>query len=170
MSEFNQARREGIVKFGYDFNTVAEVTHLFGKTATRLPYQVSFRIPNCENAICLLLSENGGNGWKNVPHYGAARDDRGWQEIVQIDEFNTDDSVSAKRVDDELSRPFTRYVFWRMQRDGASWYKFYGVFRLDVSETEALRNMGTNVCVYRKVSDEVACPVCAVPVDSALGK
>ncbi|MDO5320532.1 MAG: hypothetical protein Q4G65_18040 [bacterium] len=165
MSEFNQARREGIVKFGYDFNTLAEVTHLFGRTATRLPYQISFRIPNAD-AICSLLSEDGGSGWKNVPHYGPVRDGRGWQEIVQIDEFNADASESAKRVDDELSHPLTRYVFWRMQRDGASWYKFYGVFRLDVSETEALRDTGTNICVYRKVSDEVTCPACAVSVST----
>ena len=28
MSEFNQARRKGIVKFGYDFNSLAEVANL----------------------------------------------------------------------------------------------------------------------------------------------
>lgn len=163
MSKFNQARREGVVKFGYDFDTLAEVTHLFGKTATRLPYQVSFRIPDSD-AICSLLSEDGGRGWKNMPHYGPERDGCGWEEIVRIDEFNVDDSVSAKRVEDELSHPLTRYVFWRMRRDGASWYKFYGVFRLDVSETRALRDAGTNMCVYRKVSNEVTCPACTISV------
>ena len=38
MSEFSQARREGFVKFGYDFNSLAEVTHVWELTAKRLPY------------------------------------------------------------------------------------------------------------------------------------
>lgn len=62
MSEFNQARREGKVKFGYDFSTLAEVTHLWGLSATKLPYRISFKIPGRKDAICLFLSENGGGG------------------------------------------------------------------------------------------------------------
>lgn len=157
MSEYNQARREGIIKSGYDFNTLAEVTHLFGKTATRLPYQVSFRIPGRENAICLLLSENGGRGWKNIPHYGSASVGRGWQEVVRIDELNDDNAVSANRVEDELTRPLDRFVFWRMELKGVKWYKFCGHFRLDVEATKASRAAGENKCIYRKVADEMSC-------------
>lgn len=157
MSEYNQARREGVIKSGFDFSSLAEVTHLFGKTAKRLPYQISFRIPGRENAICLLLSENGGRGWKNVPHHGAACDDRGWHEIIQVDEFNEQGEVSAKRVEDELSRPLDRFVFWRMERKGAKWYKFCGHFRLDAEATKASRAAGENKCIYRKIADEMSC-------------
>jgi len=162
MAEYNQARREGQVKFGYDFSDLAEVTHLWGLTASRLPYHNSFKIPGRENAVCLLLSENGGKGWRNVPHRGSKTDGRGWREIVRIDEFNADPEASARRVEEELARPLERYVFWRESRDGASWYKFYGVFALDVTETQGARESGRNVCVYHKVSDAGECPKCEV--------
>jgi len=162
MSEFNQARREGKVKFGYDFSTLAEVTHLWGLSATKLPYHVSFKIPGRENAICLLLSENGGDGWRNVPHRGTRMDGRGWREISRIDEVNSDPAKSAQRVDDELAKPLERYVFWRESRDGVMWYKFYGAFKLDIAETQASKESGENVCIYRKVSDEGICPKCDV--------
>ena len=162
MSEFNQARREGKVKFGYDFNTRAEVTHLWGLSATKLPYRISFKIPGRKDAICLLLSENGGDGWRNIPHRGMKMDGRGWREIARIDEVNSDPQKSAKRVNDELAKPLERYVFWRESRDDVMWYKFYGVFKLDVAETQASKETGENVCIYRKVSDEGICPKCDV--------
>lgn len=162
MSEFNQARREGKVKFGYDFNTLAEVTHLWGLSATKLPYRISFKIPGRKDAICLLLSENGGDGWRNIPHRGMKMDGRGWREIARIDEVNSDPQKSAKRVNDELAKPLERYVFWRESRDDVMWYKFYGVFKLDVAETQASKETGENVCIYRKVSDEGICPKCDV--------
>jgi len=166
MAEYNQARREGQVKFGYDFSDLAEVTHLWGLTASRLPYHNSFKIPGRENALCLLLSENGGKGWRNVPHRGSKTDGRGWREIVRIDEFNADPEVSARRVEEELARPLERYVFWRESRDGVMWYKFYGVFSLDVADTQRAREDGQNVCIYRKVSDVGVCPKCEVEVKS----
>lgn len=162
MSEFNQARRDGKVKFGYDFNTLAEVTHLWGLSATKLPYHVSFKIPGRKDAICLLLSENGGDGWRNIPHRGMKMDGRGWREIARIDEVNSDLEKSAQRVAEELEKPLERYVFWRESRDGVMWYKFYGVFSLDKAETLASKEAGENVCVYRKVSDEGVCPKCDV--------
>lgn len=162
MSEFNQARREGKVKFGYDFSTLAEVTHLWGLSATKLPYRISFNIPGRKDAICLFLSENGGGGWRNIPHRGMKMDGRGWREIARIDEVNSDSEKSAQRVNDELSKPLERYVFWRESRDGVMWYKFYGVFKLDVAETRASKEDGENICIYRKVSDEGICPKCDV--------
>lgn len=162
MSEFNQARREGKVKFGYDFSDLAEVTHLWGLSATKLPYRNYFKIPGRENAICLLLSEDGGEGWRNIPYRGLKMDGRGWSEIVRIDEDNSDSEKSEQRVNDELSQPLERYVFWREIRNGVRWYKFYGVFKLDVAETQASKEAGKNVCIYRKVSDEGTCPKCDV--------
>lgn len=158
MSEFNKARREGSVKFGYDFNSLAEVTHLWELTAKRLPYSISFRIPGVENTIALLLSENGGRGWKNIPHRGLNIDGRGHRQIVRIDEVNADKKVSEERCRKELEKPLTRYVFWRESRDGVLWYKFHGVFKIDVEATKASLEAGDNVCVYVKIADECPCP------------
>jgi len=158
MSEFNQARREGVVKSGYDFGSLAEVTHLFGLKTARLFHSVSFRIPGRENGIVCLLSENGGNGWKNVPHYGMESDGRGWREILSIDEYNVNEEVSLKRVQDELADPQERYVFWRESRDGVTWYKFYGVFEIDKVDTNAAVTGGKAMCVYRRKSEEGVCP------------
>lgn len=154
MSEFNQARREGCIRFGYDFRSIAEVTHLWGLSATKLPYRVCFKIPDQENALCCLLSEDGGSGWRNIPGYGEKLDDRGWREIVRIREFNKDENESAERVAKEMEKPFTRYVFWRLTQQGSSWYKFYGVFKLDVEATKASVKEGMNVCIYNRVSEE----------------
>ena len=158
MSEFNAARREGKVKFGYDFSSLAEVTHLWGLTAKRLPYSISFRIPGAEDTIALLLSENGGRRWKNIPHRGLNMDSRGHRQIVRIDEVNADKKVSEERCLRELEKPRTRYVFWRESCEGVLWYKFHGVFRVDVEATRASLEAGDNVCVYAKVTDECPCP------------
>lgn len=162
MSEFNQARREGKVKFGYDFSSLAEVTHLWGLSASKLPYRVAFKVPGHENRICVLLSEDGGDNWRNIPHRGMALDDRGWREIIRIDEVNSDSMKSKQRVEEELKNPLERYVFWRESRDGVAWYKFYGVFALDVEKSQASVKAGENVCIYRKVSDVGECPQCNV--------
>ena len=158
MSDFNQARRDGFVKFGYDFNSVAEVTHMWGLTAKRLPYSISFRIPGAEDTIALLLSENGGCGWRNIPHRGLNIDSRGHRQIVRIDEVNADKKVSEERCLKELGKPLIRYVFWRESRDGVLWNKFHGVFKIDVEATKASLEAGDNVCVYVKIADECPCP------------
>lgn len=158
MSEFNEARREGFVKFGYDFNSLAEVTHVWELTAKRLPYSVSFRIPGVDDTIALLISENGGRGWRNIPHRGLNIDNRGHRQIVRIDEVNADKKVSEERCRTELEKPLTRYVFWRESRDGEQWYKFQGVFIIDVEATKASLEAGDNVCVYVKIADECPCP------------
>ena len=158
MSEYNTARREGSVKFGYDFTSLAEVTHLWRLTANRLPYSISFRIPGAENTIALLLSENGGRGWKNIPHRGQNIDGRGHRQIVRIDELNADKKVSEERCLKELEKPLIRYVFWRESRAGVLWYKFHGVFKIDAEATKASLETGENVCVYTKIANECPCP------------
>jgi len=177
MSEFNQARREGKIKFGYDFSTLAEVTHLWGLKAKKLPYRVCFRIPGKENALCCLLSEQGGNGWKNVPHYGTKMDSRGWREILRIDEYNEDNDIFelamvgghwdiVRRVENAVENPQERYVFWRESREGVQWYKFYGVFEIDKDATIAAFNHNTAICIYRRKSEEGVCPKSDVLVKS----
>ena len=157
MSEMNTALREGKVKFGYDFNVLAEVTHLWGLKATKLPYSNHFNVPGKDNEIVILLSENGGRGWKNIPHRGTRFDSRGHRQIERIDEVNTDAQTSADRCRDELAKPLTRYVFWRESLNGELWYKFHGVFSVDVEATQASLEAGENICVYKKVADECAC-------------
>ena len=157
MSEANSALRTGIIKFGYDFNSLAEVTHLWGRKATRLPYSNHFRVSGTESTSVMLLSENGGRGWKNIPHRGISIDSRGWRQIERIDEVNADRKISADRCREELEKPLTRYVFWRENRDGSLWYKFHGVFKIDAEATKASLDSGENICIYKKIADECPC-------------
>ena len=158
MSELNTSLRNGLVKFDYDFNSVAEVTHVWGLKAKRLPYSVSFKIPGVENTIAILLSENGGRGWKNIPHRGTHISSRGHRQIERIDEVNADHKISADRCREELEKPLTRYVFWRESLNGVQWYKFHGVFKVDANATRASLANGDNICIYTKIADECTCP------------
>ena len=137
MSKFNSCLRSGWVSFGDDLNTVAEVTHLFGMDATKLPYHNWFNKPNAKDEIVCLLSEDGGNGWRNVREFGPQCDKCGWNEVLSFGEFNRDSKKTVKRIEDELARPRMRHVFWREVREGVQWYKFYGTFLIDTGATRA---------------------------------
>ena len=174
MSEVNKSLREGKISFGYDFGTVSEVTHLFGMTATRLPFHNCFRIPGKENALGCMLSEEGGNGWSNAREFGLEKDDRGWREILTIRESNADLEQITAHVKQEIETPLTRVVFWRESRDGVQWYKFYGVFGIDAEASRATLGTDHPCCIYRKVADDFECQKSGVGVkgvsDAAFGK
>ena len=157
MSEFNACLRSGKVSFGDDLQSVAEVTHLFGVKATKLPYHNWFTVPGKENTIACLLSENGGDGWQNARKIGPMCDKRGWNEILVIEEFNKDSEKTAARIADELARPLTRYVFWREERAGAAWYKSYGTFAVDADSTRATLGTDNPRVVYRRISKTAEC-------------
>ena len=157
MSEFNSCLRSGKVSFGDDLHSVAEVTHLFGVMATKLPYHNWFNVPGKENTIACLLSEDGGDGWHNARKIGPTCDKRGWNEILVIDEFNKDSEKTAARIADELARPLTRYVFWHEERAGATWYKFYGTFTVDADSTRATLGTDNPRVVYRLASKTAEC-------------
>ncbi len=157
MSKFNACRRNGHVSFGDDFNTVAEVTNLYGLTATKLPYHSWFNVPGKKNVIVWLPSEDGGNGWHNVPECGPNTDSRGWNEILSISEYNDNAEKTAKRIEEELAVPKTRYVFYRMERDGVKWYKAYGTFEIDADSTRAAAASGNPRVIYRCVSKTMEC-------------
>ena len=157
MSEFNSCLRSGKVSFGDDLQSVAEVTHLFGVKATKLPYHNWFAVPGKENTIACLLSENGGDGWQNARKIGPMCDKRGWNEILVIEEFNKDSEKTAARIADELARPLTRYVFWHEERAGAAWYKSYGTFAVDADSTRATLETDNPRVVYRRASKTAEC-------------
>ena len=157
MSEFNSCLRSGKVSFGCDFSSVAEVTYLFGSTATKLPYHNWFKIPGKDKIIGCLLFEDGGEGWTNKRKIGPVCDGRGWNEVLAIDEFNKDAKKTQDRIKGELERPLTRYVFWREERAGAKWYKFYGAFEIDADFTRATLESENPRVVYRRKSTEAEC-------------
>lgn len=157
MSKFNTCLRKGYVRFGDDFDTVSEVTHLFGPKATKLPYKNTFSVPEEENTIVCLLSEEGGRGWHNTPVYGTDVDSRGWKEIVTVHEFNDNYDKTIERINDEIATPRTRYVFWREERLGVRWYKFYGTFKIDVDATRATLDTDKPHVVYERNSETAYC-------------
>ena len=154
---FNTCLRKGSVSFGDDLDTVSEVTGLWGLKATKLPFHNWFKVPNQTDTISCLLSEDGGNGWHNVPGFGAKADERGWNEILTIAEYNDDVVESRRRIDEELARPLTRYVFWRKSRDGAQWYKFFGAFKIDADATRATRDTEHPRTIYRRYETTAPC-------------
>ena len=157
MSKFNPCLRNGFVSFGDDFDVVAEVTHLFGVNASKLPYHNWFKVPGKTDVITWLPSRYGGRGWHNVPEYGPHNDTHGWEEILTISEYNDDTETNSKRIDDELAKPRTRYVFWRQEREGAQWYKFYGTFLIDADATRATLASEHPHVVYRRYSETAEC-------------
>ena len=157
MSKFNACLRNGLVSFGDDFDIVAEVTHLFGLKATKLPYRASFNVPGKKNVIAWLPSEEGGRGWHNVPEYGPNTDSRGWNEILTISEYNDDPETTDTRIKEELAAPKTRYVFWRAERVGAKWYKAYGTFEIDADSTRVAAASEKPRVIYRRVSTTAEC-------------
>lgn len=157
MSKFNTCLRNGFVSFGDDFDVVAEVTHLFGLKATKLPYHNCFNIPGKKDTLACLFSEEGGEGWHNVPSYGPTVDPRGWNEMVTLDEFNESREKTLERIDNEISKPRIRYVFWREERDGVRWYKFYGTFMIDVNATRASIDTDSPHVVYGRMSKTAEC-------------
>ena len=157
MSKFNMCLRNGFVSFGDDFDVVAEVTRLFGVNASKLPYHNWFKVPGKTDVITWLPSEDGGKGWHNVPEYGLRNDVCGWKEILTISEYNDDPETNSKRIDDELANPKTRYVFWRKEREGAKWYKFYGTFLIDADATRATLASEHPHVVYRRYSETAEC-------------
>lgn len=157
MSKFNTCLRNGIVTFGDGLDSVAEVTHIFGCNATKLPYHNWFYIPGKEDTIGSLLSEDGGDGWKNTRKLGLCCDEYGWNEILEISEFNKDPAKTKGRIEKELARPLTRYVFWREEREGVCWYKFYGTFRVDAEATRATQGTELPRVVYVRIEKSAPC-------------
>lgn len=155
--DYNEAIRAGTVNFGMDFDAVETVSRLFGRSAKRIPYRDSFNVPNQPNTIAWLVAEDGGHGWTNMRELGSQSDSRGFREVLAIREFNADDELTQKRIDEELANPKTRYVFYRESNDGVLWYKFYGAFSVNRSETEESLMTERPCVVYSRVSTSAKC-------------
>ena len=163
MSKFNTCICNGFVSLGDDFRSVAEITHLFGGSATRLPFHNSYNVPGKEGVICILLTEDGGTDkktggrWHNVPEFGTNQAGQCWKEILTISEYNDNAETTATRIGYELAHPLNRYVFWHESWGGCQWYKFYGAFSLDAQETRATCSTVQPHVVYRRISKSVEC-------------
>lgn len=162
MSKFNSCLRNGHVSFGDDFDSVAEVTHLFGLKAAKLPYHTCFNIPEKERTIAWLVAEDGGTDktggqWHNIREFGPTQESHGWNEILRIAEFNDTAETTSRRIEEELAEPRTRYVFWRENRMGACWYKFYGVFEIDAEATRATLSTVRPSVIYRCTAKTAEC-------------
>lgn len=158
MSDYNKCRREGKIVCGDDFSSFAEITSLFGVKEPKSRRVNSFLLPGVDDTLCCVLSENGDDGWSYALELGEECDGCGWREVLSVAEANSDARTAEKRMDDELKRPLTRLVFWKMTRQGASWYKFLGAFKFDQKWRYGYwERMGMS-CVYGRISTSVECP------------
>ena len=154
MNSLKTCLDSGVLSFGDDFDKVSEIVKLFGSKVVKSQYRNWFDNPNSEDERVFILSEEGGYGWKNEREFGVNRDGSGWEEVVSIKEYNEDVKTSVERINDELSHPIKRLVFWRESRCGVKWYKFYGVFFVDVEATRKTLGCENQCVVYRKISDK----------------
>lgn len=157
VSDFNDCIRRGSVQFGDDFNTVAEVTGVFGRNVKKLPYRVTFGIPEKPDVVVCLFSEEGGEGWHNERKFGPATDARGWNEVLSVAEWNDDLATTKARIEEELASPKAHYVFYRESREGTSWFKNYGEFQVDPEATRATLSTDRPAVIYRRTSTTVEC-------------
>ena len=142
------------MKFGYDYMKVRDIVKSFGPKAKKSAYRNWFRNLECEDEMVMILSEEGGYGWRNEREFGEKCDAHGWDEIVKINEYNEDTKETKDRINSEIAHPCKRIVFWREKRGSASWYKFYGVFSADLEETRETLGSENPHVVYKKISDE----------------
>lgn len=157
MSKFNNSLMNGTISFGDDFDSVSEVSHLLGLDIGRLPSSCKFNIPGLNDTKACILSENGGKGWHFVRDFGPAKDENGWNEIITITEFNDNPEKTRELIGEELEHPLTLCVFWKEERNGAKWLKFYGLFKIDADATSLTLNSGHPHAVYAKIGESVPC-------------
>lgn len=154
MNSLKTCLASGVLSFGDDFDKVAEIVTLFGPKVAKSQYCNWFDNPNSKDERIFILSEEGGYGWRNEREFGSKLDVRHWNEVVSVKEYNEETEKSIERIDDELSHPIMRLVFWRESRYGVEWYKFYGVFSVDAEATRKTLDSETPCVVYRKIADQ----------------
>ena len=141
--------------FGNDFNTRAEINELFGisRGAGARKGGAALSGVGREEIICWSNEPSPESPWVNAKvKFGPNSDSRGYQEVLEITEENRDPSENEKHIQKIMNTPElrTRHVFWREERNGARWYKFYGTFVLDLEKTNASKK-----CWFKRVATEV---------------
>ena len=89
--------------------------------------------------VCLFKGDERG-GWHHWRKQGDEIDRRGWNEATVINDFCDDQDEALKYVQSEMDNPSTRYVFYKMEWKGMTWWKFFGVFELDQEMTNRLNH------------------------------
>ena len=100
-----------------------------------------------------IYSDEGGNEWTNERAFGTKYDTKGWKEVVSFKEYNKDVDRTNERIEEELTLPMKRLVFWRESRLVETWYKFYGVFVIDIEKNHKTLAFENPYVVYKKISD-----------------
>lgn len=157
MSKFNNSLRNGTISFGDDFDSVSEVSHLLGFKAGKLSPSSTIDIPGLNDTKACILSENGGKGWHFTRDFGPAKDEYGWNEILTNSEFNDNSEKTRELIGEELEHPLTLCVFWKEERNGAKWLKFYGLFKIDADATAQTLDSGNPHAVYARIGESVPC-------------
>ena len=144
---------KNMLSFGDDFDTVSEIKSLFGSNVEKSPYRNGFKKPNSKDEMVYIYSDEGGNEWTNERAFGTKYDTKGWKEVVSFKEYNKDVDRRNERIEEELTLPMKRLVFWRESRLVETWYKFYGVFVIDIEKNHKTLAFENPYVVYKKISD-----------------
>lgn len=167
MSDYNECKRRGSIQAGDDFASVAEVFSLFGVTEFDKGSSNIFSVPGKKDVVCWFVTERMSNGWHVDLWSGFGDlDSRGWELPTEIKAANYDigwrydtgigwvgDLTDEEK---EVIRGMsygTRLVFKKMSRNGATWYKFLGVF-----DNQDSLWPSPGICRYSRVSKSAECP------------
>lgn len=145
MSEYNECLRTKKVVSGNDFLNMFEVLGLFGISKKGIGCGV-FEVPGSERVVSLMTEERGKVSVERK--FGEKRDSRGWREVVELVEFCPEEDLE-EYLHQIKSENRTRSVFFKMSRGGVSWWKFIGVFEIDVVKVDG----GIGSICYVKKSD-----------------
>lgn len=168
MSDYNECKRRGSIHAGDDFSSVAEVFSLFGVTEFDKGSSSIFSVPGEKDVVCWFVTERMSNGWHVDLYSGLGElDSRGWDLPTEINaanydigwRYDTGIGWKDELTDEEkeiLRRMLsgTRLVFWKLSRDGVTWYKFLGVFKYQSNDLWPC----PGICRYSRVSESVGCP------------
>lgn len=140
MNDYGKCARNGCLEFGDDFSSATDVLKLFGVKYRSGMDLSAVPVPNSPKTLICFYKDDGPGKWHHLRMGNGKLDKRGWEGVRSINEFHDDDDLSVQRYEEELACPQTRYVFYRIEYRGCRFWKFMGVFRLDVETSETLNN------------------------------
>ena len=129
LSAYERCLESGVVACG-DVFTREEVLGSFGLKETKegeIPGV--YDLPGKGNVKVCLFEGDMRSGW----HHWIAQSG-------VINDFCDNKDQAQEYVESELDNPSTRYVFYKVERNGMSLWKFFGVFELDLDTTNRLNH------------------------------
>lgn len=156
MGDYQDCLKNGKITLGMNFNKKMETNLLYG-----LPPRQAMACGGCSLESVGLkaliwwprVSQKNETCWINKKFETDTQIKGGFKEVVAISEENKDEKENDEHLKmvlaDECQQ--IRHVLFHELRKGVSWYKFYGVFKLNVEESKK-----RGLCYFERIATEVS--------------